>query len=534
MTRCRGTLIQVHYHNRPGGVATVMQEYARAFARACRGSPHANLIICSADVLPGGTTVVDVRDCGYRSFRSRSSFRTVKNRIERALSSVLDDPSLPRPIIVVGHNMNLGKNCALSRAFSNLAGSRCGISGAVRFFSVVHDFAEEGRTDLLSRIQAVGDFGIDVWRDLYPCLPNFRFVTPSPRNHFLLKKAGLPATLLRNPVAEIRTHGLPGACVRKRLFAALRETAKKENVRLDPSRPIVLYPSRVISRKNPVEAVLVAHVIFKSNLLLGANGTSAHDRALSARLKTICTRYGIPVVFDAGRIAGATALGPDSFGLLYGIADACLTTSIAEGFGYALHDPAVYGKKLVGRLPDGCSMPRGLDLYKRLFVPCAWVHIPRLKSRYYDRMKNAPEHGAGLSSFSLLSKQFDTAFIRGRGIDFGCLDAGAQLGILERCIRSPHAAAGWRREFPLQTARLETAFRDACSGRPLAVPAPRRRRRSFEKAFTKCYCRSGGTGRPPHAADPGVLKRHFHGIGHFRPLMAPRMRGSAVPRAVFA
>jgi hypothetical protein len=538
MTTYHGTLLQVHYHNRPGGVATVMHHYANAFAHACRGLPHSNLIVCCAGVKAvagsGDIRIVDVKDCDYRSFGDRASFLRAKKRIGLALSSIIDRRAFPRPIVVVGHNMNLGKNCALSSAFADTARRFSLIKDRVRFFSVVHDYAEEGRTGLLSQIKMVQDFDVDIWNDLYPSLWNLHFVSPSSRNASLLKKAGFPTTVLENPVVKSPATMLHDkkSLQRKKLRAALFEIAKKENVRLRSSRPVVLYPTRVISRKNPVEAVLVAHVVFQSNLLFGAYGTSPADRSLAEGLKKICVKYGVPVVFDAGRIAGRA---DNSFSMLYDVADLCMTTSIAEGFGYAIHEPALYGKNIIGRCPDGFSVSGKHEnsyLYKRLLIPCAWVQMDEIKSRYYDRLRNVSGWYGTFPAFNSFSKMFDASFIRNNGIDFGCLDATTQLTVLSRCVASPQDALAWKQTYSSQTRRLMISFHAALSGRPRAAAGPSYG--AFERSFTQCYCTQYAPARLRANADPKALLRYFSKPRHFRPLMNPQHMDSNAMHAVFA
>ena len=119
-----GSLVQIHYHNRIGGVTTVMAAYARAFAVNV-GSGAAKRVVChdcgSGVLEEAGCRVTSIADCDYRLFRSRNAFEKVRTRLRCALEGVLADSSLRRPIRFVGHNLNLGKNCALSAAFADIA-----------------------------------------------------------------------------------------------------------------------------------------------------------------------------------------------------------------------------------------------------------------------------------------------------------------------------------------------------------------------------------------------------------------------------
>jgi hypothetical protein len=533
------TLLQIHYHNRAGGVATIMRRYADAFAQSRRAHrPHESLIVCSAadgtNRPPYGTRIVDSKDCDYRSFRGRAQFLAARQRIMRTLLSIIEDPALPGRLVVIGHNMNLGKNCALSSAFAGIARhcSLCPDSGGVRFFSVVHDFAEEGRRDLLVQIETVQEFGIDIWDDLYPSLPNLDFVTPHPRNNSLLKRAGFQAHLLRNPVSK--TGAARSRGIRGRLRAELWKIAKKDNVHVDKSRPLVLYPSRIISRKNPVEAVLVAHVMFEATLLLGAPGASAPALALAADLGAVCRKHGIPVVLDAGRSVERIDGRGESFSLLFEIADLCMTTSIAEGFGYAIYEPALHGRTVIGRLPGGFPASEKTNfpyLYKRLLIPKVWVRTDILKRRYYAGLKTVPGWKGRMPSFGSFSRMFDAAFTRGHGIDFGCLDVCSQLSVLRRCVQDPHAAEDWKRAFPAQTRRLLASLDSVVRTRRSATPAAPG---SFEKSFTQCYLEKHRPHTPLRTPDPTAFLRHFCRLENFQMLMTPADALGAAQPTVFA
>jgi hypothetical protein len=533
MTARGATLLQIHYHNRPCGVTTVMRMYAEAFSRACRKSPHANLVVCRNLAPPASLTgvdrIVDVKDCGYRFFRRKAPLVAAKKRIVRALTSIIRDRTSWGTVVVLGHNLNLGKNCALSCAFAETARRFSAARNAVRFFSIVHDCAEEGRVDLLRHIQTVHRLGVDIWDDLYPSVRNLRYATPNARNYAFLKDAGYPAALLRNPVECAEAGARSGIAAGVRLAAALREIAKEENVRMPPSRPILLYPSRVISRKNPIEAVLLAHVMFKSCLLLGATGASAKNASLARALESLCMAHDVPVLFEAGRVALRAVSGKNTFALLYDIADQCVTTSIAEGFGFAMYEPALHGKKLIGRFPDGFPGSGKRDfpfLYKRLLVPCSWIDTAALRRKYHDRLTTVPGWDTTLPDFNPFSRKFNAAFIRGKGIDFGCLDAKTQLAVLKRCLEHPRAAKAWKEAFPSQTKRLLASFR---SNRRVRACATASSGASFARAFMRCYFGEYPVVKHPAGADPKALLRKFCRLEHFRLLMTPERIGDAAP-----
>jgi hypothetical protein len=80
----------------------------------------------------------------------------------------LSDKTLPQPICVIGHNLTLAKNPALTAAFAHCA-QRCSQpSGAVSFFSVIHDFAEDGRCSRMEQRAFLKHAGITITNDIYP------------------------------------------------------------------------------------------------------------------------------------------------------------------------------------------------------------------------------------------------------------------------------------------------------------------------------------------------------------------------------
>ena len=249
----KGSFVQIHYHNRPGGVAAVMERYAAAFI-AGGGDKSASIAVCAARAEMHGCKVIDVKDCGYRTFQSRASFVAAGTRLLSRLETIVTSPGLPAPVHVVGHNMNLCKNAALSSAFAGLARRLQKNGGEFRFFSVVHDFAEEGRTDLMEQIGRLERRGIRLWGDLYPALPNLCFVAVSPRTLRVLARARYPVRLVRNPVdipAEHMRSPSPETVLRR-----------LERAAFDSRLPALFYPARIVSRKNPVEAIVLSHFFF--------------------------------------------------------------------------------------------------------------------------------------------------------------------------------------------------------------------------------------------------------------------------------
>jgi hypothetical protein len=63
-------------------------------------------------------------------------------------------------------------------------------------------------------------------------------------------------------------------------------------------------------------------------------------------------RYRLRVILDAGKlITGRNRDIGNPVPLLYAASDLALSTSLAEGFGYGLYEPLLYGKAVIARRP---------------------------------------------------------------------------------------------------------------------------------------------------------------------------------------
>ena len=198
----KGTLVQIHYHNRPGGVVAVMEQYARTF-REIVGGTGMCITVCAKDRKAAGSSfqkIVNVKECKYRTFSSARSFLASAGTLRWRLQKIIADPSIVRPVIVAGHNLNLCKNAALSKAFADLAHAFADQGDDFRFFAVVHDFAEQGRTELMAQARFLERQGIRMRDVLYPAIPNLRYVAVSKATLNVLRTAGFAAHFVPNPI----------------------------------------------------------------------------------------------------------------------------------------------------------------------------------------------------------------------------------------------------------------------------------------------------------------------------------------------
>jgi glycosyltransferase involved in cell wall biosynthesis len=517
------TLIQLHYHNRPGGVTRVIGAYAQAFSRILGVDRARNLLLChdsrDRSLLPPDMRVVNIPGCEYRDFRTRKAFLDARDTLIVLLGRVLDPRTAPRPVCVVAHNLTLGKNCALSSAFAQVART-CRDDPCVRFFSVVHDFAEEGRADRMQQVRRLARSGVPMARDQYAAGAKVRFVSVNQRNAGLLRAAGLPAACLPNPIVPVRALAIS----RSRITRACALAARRDGAAFDPRRPTVLYPGRLIARKNVCEAVLVACFLLRANLLIGRPGSSPADRRFCALLRQLCARYRLPVIFDAERLAANAGIKGPAFPALTAYADAVLSTSIAEGFGYALYEPWIIGTPVIGRRPLGFDGISKADyaFYDSLPVPAHIVAVGRLRDHYYRHGRRCFGN-RWYPDKRRFVREFMREIVRAGAVDFGALDQEQQLAVLKRFAAIHRVDRDLRMRMGdgrivVDSWRIPDAHRIRSVRRAVlrrCGPA------AFERSFRSLLL-TGRSAAAPRKFNQAAILRYFSALEHLRLLMAPR------------
>ena len=442
------TLIQIHYHNRPGGVTRVMQEYARTFSSINDGVVSKSIIICHSDRMFDSAEMKSVAGCDYRSFSSRIDYQAVVKSLTSQLKRILFDKNLPGPVCVAGHNLTLGKNCALSAAFAACVKFAQKKHPHHRFFSIVHDFAEEGRLANLHQINTLESLGIAIRKQFYLQSDNLVYVTPHQRNFQLLKSAGLNARCLYNPVNADQVLSL-SADQKKNVFDTLAAKAMRDGNVFDRNKPTLFYPGRIIARKNCLEAILVACIAYRANLVLGPRGTSLADRALYRQLTSLTRKFKLPVVFDVSdhdsflikRLKNTGSV----FNCMFAAAHCCITTSVAEGFGYALYEPWLHGTVVLGRCPMDFIPAVKMDcryLYGSLNVPVQWVDRELLVQQY-QLIEHAFNSISPVNDLMKRGVSLDQKFADKLILDFGKLDVQNQIAIVSRLITDSDLQKAW-------------------------------------------------------------------------------------------
>ncbi len=536
------SFVQLHYHDRLGGVGKVMNHYSDA-ARRIDGMQR-DVIVCHAPDSGGGAfrnrDVISLKKADYHFFRTARAFHTWTAALFGQLRRILDGDDILRPCCVVGHNMTLAKNPALSAAFAQCARHYRDCDDML-FFSVIHDFAEEGRVTLMNHMRALQQKGIAVYDVLYPKYDNVVYVTLNSRNFSLLQKAGFRVRLLPNPVEQpLRTCKKieSGADGHTRIARTLTNYAQKANMRFDPQRPTLFYPVRLISRKNIPEALLLSSFFFDVNLVLGGYGTSHGDNVLARQLLRVAGENRLFLLCDVDAASGEEEKERGGhfslFSAMFCYADACISTSVAEGFGYALFDPWMYDKPLIGRVPLGMRQlkdPAWLPhLYTSFMIPLSWVDISSLRKQYYRQLQRCFGPRYYFTDPTDFRKAFFEQITEGTVIDFGYLDWSTQLQLLRRCAQEPSLIA-LLREINPHIMQQYCFIRDAASAQR---EVRRIQRKIFEELspdvfslrFSECFRISGSCNGCTHTrvshADTELIERHFAHLANFRLLCIAR------------
>jgi hypothetical protein len=416
-----------------------MSAYARAARRISGGRIRTVLVCAGPAVSCDFDDIIPLRACDYHRFRSKRAFCRTRDQILQRLLRIC--ASSPQPHCIAAHNLTLGKNPALSAAFTSLAGRLHRESHEVSFFSIVHDLAEDGRTSAMAHMDSLARIGVQARDAAYGVGAPIRFVAINEGTRTHLQAGGVPAALLPNPVEGPDRSVARGKIDRRKIASALMNLAQASGTRFDPSRPTLLYPVRIIRRKNVAEAIIVACLFCRANLVLGSSGTASEDRRLYAELRKTAVQSGLRVVFDFQNLPlepSEASRDRNPVPLLMQFAEAVITTSVTEGFGYALYEPWHNGSFVLGRRPAGFHPAGGVNLshlYDRLPVPAEWIDLERLADRYRAKQRILLGAGHGTRVYSRYSRRIVDKLTDTGMVDFGMLDVDTQLSVLRRLTR---------------------------------------------------------------------------------------------------
>ncbi len=367
-----------------------------------------------------GMQVLHLPEIGYRADMTEAT----ENGADAGRIAELFDRHLSGYLLWI-HNYQLGKNGAFTRGVIEYARSHPDRPILLQ----IHDFPECGRHGNLAELYGAGA------GEIYPVLPNIRYITINERDRKLLVACGIPGpkvVRLDNPVPQAAGSSPEPKqeMVRKLLAGPLPGTAGS----MDPDRPLFIYPVRTIRRKNVLEAALLSLLHEGgANLLVTLPGTSSQEKEYSALVRSLFEEGTVTGSFGAGAALDDT---PVDFETLARSCDLVLSSSVQEGFGYFFVDALRWGLPLLARSLDILSGIEPLfagyphHLYKSLPVPVGREERDNLTLLYRRRLDSLsrflPE-----KELEALHREFQTMTDE-QLIDFSFLDPLRQADLLRR------------------------------------------------------------------------------------------------------
>lgn len=400
----------VHYHLRLGGVTTVIEHtlaglmaFAEMEVVILSGEPYSRKGLANVQVVPGLAYGADVE--------ADELAESMREAAKAGLEGQLPD-------IWHCHNHALGKNRHLPGALGRLA------RGGQRLLLQMHDFAEDGRPENYRLLKESAP--------AYPDLASVHYATINSRDHGLLKDADLSESKVHALSNPVMTH---------------------QEDRLETShRPIVLYATRGIRRKNLGEMVLLAAVArdgaFFATTRVPENPAwlKVHDEWASfAKERGLPAAFGVVGKHSPLRLKIGTETGR-SMKAWSRSATCALTTSVSEGFGLAFVESLLDGLPLLGRdLPEitkdfenqGLTFP---GLYRALRVPLAWIDEDEFEEELETQLVAAFEAYHQDLPTGAVSRAF-AAMVDAQGrIDFGRLSEKFQREVIDHLLKDPSLA----------------------------------------------------------------------------------------------
>jgi len=423
------SLLQVHYHFRIGGVREVICGYSKAFS-AINGPGSFNALMCNHDQHDNDSDlkIINITECDYQDPTDKESFFYLRDLLVKKIDSVLE--KVPSPVAILCHNMSLAKNPCLSSALRVLARKKDPCK--YRFFWVLHDLAEEGRIDMIEKVTRLQSIGIDIREELYALGAPVHFLVPGAHVYSILKNSGFAVSLLPNPLRlNTKVNNTPARTV---LLEHLKTLALSDGFTFDPQRPICCYPARIIRRKNVLEAVVIACILLDANLVLGVPGRTLLDRNFYEELIKLLREMKLRVAINTARLPWKLLTGDSEYDgnpvpYLYKTCDLAVSTSLSEGFGYALYEPWLFQKAVLARRPAGFIYPQGMNsslLYDHFPVPLEWICWKSLKEKYYQYYSRFVGESSAVKA--------EEHLIVDETIDFGALDTEMQIQVLRKII----------------------------------------------------------------------------------------------------
>ncbi len=370
----------VHYHLKPGGVTTVLKQQVEAVRKI--GSAVIITGEQPEESFPAETIVIP----GIAYDSSKTAQYDTETIVQSIINAVHSKWKGGCDLFHI-HNPTLAKNQNFLQILKSLQKNQ------KKLFLQIHDFAEDGRPALYYYEQYLMDchYGVINSRDY-----DFLIKSGIDKKGLHLIENTLPSTILSTDSRNVSDY--------------------------------VLYPVRVIRRKNIGEAILVSQFFINNEKLVVTLPPNSHaDKASYSNWKDFVASNELNVEFEAGLTW--------DYHKLVGSSRFLITTSIMEGFGFSFLEPWIRGKTLWGRrISNVCRDFETKDvqldhLYEKLLVPIDWVG----KDVFFKRWKTCVLNVCRQMDYHIEEKQVLSAFeaiTSNDVIDFGLLNEYFQANII--------------------------------------------------------------------------------------------------------
>ena len=354
-------LVVAHYHLRPGGVRRVIETALPPIAGAGRmarvvlavGEPPDQAWLQQLRISLAGTPLeVSVHpEFLYWSEQHAAGmelFQSLKEICGRLLEGCGGAET-----ILWAHNLGLGRNIPLSRAWAEAARRHSSI-----MVSHHHDFFFDNRWNRWPEMRNSGTVSLEEAAEaIFPTGGRLVHVVINRADHRCLEAGfGPHAVWMPNAVTPARHT----AAEEKSVLAWMGTSA-----------PYWLLPCRLLRRKNIAESVLLARWLRpEARVVTTGAPTSREEQGYAVRLRESATRHGWNL--DLSILAGVSSHPPIS--ALIAKAEAVLLTSLQEGFGLPYLEAATGARPLLARglpnvLPDLLSIGLHAPMaYKEVLV----------------------------------------------------------------------------------------------------------------------------------------------------------------------
>jgi len=293
-------LVIFHYHLQPGEITEAIVQSLSAI-NDIRGIRRVRVVTGHTNVLPAvaerlaatGTELVVLPEIAPSAKPAPETHHAVPAGDSAMLARRLAAELGGEHAIWWVHNYHVGANATFTHAL--LAVAR---EGRQRMLLQIHDFPECGRYDNRARLHHTAG------ASLYPLTPNVHYAVDGERDARILTEAGIPARrvhLLVNPAG--RTPATLWTDTREARITLRRELARRAPAalsKIDPERPLLLYPARATARKNVLEAGLLTRLHGRLSLVVTHPGDPSAERAYADL---------VTQAFSDGSIRGAYCTG---------------------------------------------------------------------------------------------------------------------------------------------------------------------------------------------------------------------------------